>query len=200
MRPSLSRARQMPTSDPKLEPPLDVSGADVGLRSADVQSDVAGNIPDFTRTATDILFVCSSGGHLSQLITLRPWWQGKERRWVTFDLPDTRGKLIDEEVVAAYHPTTRNVLNLARNTALAIKTLTVRRPDVIISTGAAVAVPFFYVGALLRIPRIYIEVYDRFDSATLTGRLCRPFSTAFCVQTEDQLRIYRGARLIGPLL
>ena len=34
-----------------------------------------------------ILFVCSSGGHLAQLYRLRPWWEGQERAWVTFDDP-----------------------------------------------------------------------------------------------------------------
>ena len=37
-----------------------------------------------------ILFVCSSGGHLSYLTRLRPWWEQRERLWVTFDKPDTR--------------------------------------------------------------------------------------------------------------
>lgn len=161
---------------------------------------LGGDAQGSDRRTQDILFVCSSGGHLSQLVTLRPWWEVHRRRWVTFDLPDTRGKLMGEEVISAYHPTTRNIRNMVRNGVLAMWLLSFRRPDVIISTGAGVAVPFFYIGALLGIPRIFIEVYDRFDSSTLTGRLCRPVTTVFCVQTEQQLRVYPGARLIGPLL
>ena len=38
------------------------------------------------------------------------------------------------------------------------------------------------------------------DTATLTGRLCRPLSTLFCVQWPDQQELYRGAVLIGGLL
>lgn len=152
------------------------------------------------REPLDILFVASSGGHLAQLMTIDGWWRQHRRRWVTFDLPDARARLRGEDIVAAHAPTTRNAKNLVRNLALAVRVLSRRRPDVIISTGAGVAVPFFVLGWLLGIPRVYIEVYDRFDSATLTGRLCRPFSDVFCVQLPEQLEIYPNATLIGPLL
>jgi len=53
---------------------------------------------------------------------------------------------------------------------------------------------------LLRIPTVYVEVFDRIDSRTLTGRLCRPLSTKFLVQWPEQQELYRGSTLIGPLL
>ena len=73
------------------------------------------------------------------------------------------------------------------------------RPDVVVSDGAGVAFPFFIVARLLRIPTVYLEVYDRIDSPTLTGRLCRPLSSLFLVQWEEQSRFYPGARVIGGL-
>lgn len=148
----------------------------------------------------DLLLVASSGGHLAQLMSLEPWWSQNRRRWVTFDLPDTRARLQGEDVVHAFHPTTRNAKNLVRNVGVAVKVLRQRRPDVIISTGAAVAVPFFVLGKLLGIPRVYIEVYDRFDTPTVTGRICSRLSSVFCVQLDEQLKIYPKARVIGPLL
>jgi UDP-N-acetylglucosamine:LPS N-acetylglucosamine transferase len=83
---------------------------------------------------------------------------------------------------------------------LAWKTLRRIRPDIVVSTGAGVALPFFVFARLLRIPTAYIEVYDRIDSATLTGRLCRPFATVMCIQWHDQKTLYRNATVIGPLL
>jgi hypothetical protein len=70
---------------------------------------------------------------------------------------------------------------------------------VVVSDGAAVAFPFFIVARILRIPTVYLEVYDRIDSPTLTGRLCRPLSSLFLVQWEEQCRFYPGARVIGGL-
>lgn len=147
----------------------------------------------------DLLFVSSAGGHLAQLTSLESWWRQHDRRWVTFRIPDAVAVLEHEEVIYAYHPTTRNAWNALRNFFLAVKVLRTR-PDVIISTGAGVALPFFLVGTVMRIPRVYIEVYDRIDTPTLTGRLCRPLSTQFCVQWEEQLAVYPGATVIGPLL
>ena len=40
-----------------------------------------------------VLLVCSSGGHLTQLYQLRPWWERHERTWVTFDHPHSTSLL-----------------------------------------------------------------------------------------------------------
>jgi UDP-N-acetylglucosamine:LPS N-acetylglucosamine transferase len=74
------------------------------------------------------------------------------------------------------------------------------RPHLVVSTGAGVALPFFVVARLLGIPTAYIEVYDRIDTRTLTARLCRPFTSLFCVQWEEQRVLYPGAHVIGLLL
>ena len=69
-----------------------------------------------------------------------------------------------------------------------------------VSTGAGLAVPFFAVARRHRIPTLYLEVYDRIDSATLTGRMCRPLASAFCVQWPEQLVLYPGAETVGAVL
>lgn len=149
-----------------------------------------------------ILLVGSSGGHLTQLMGLREWWQEHERAWCTFDTPDAHGHLAHEHDVSwAHTPTTRNIPNLLRNTVLAARLVRRFRPTVIVSTGAAAALPFFVIGAARRGCRtVYIEVYDRVDSATLTGRLCRPFTDVMCVQWPEQRHLYPGAQVIGSLL
>jgi len=147
-----------------------------------------------------VLFVCSSGGHLAQLYRLRSWWDRHEREWVTFDTPDAVALLEGERVAWAHHPTTRNVPNLMRNLGLAWRLLRRDRPDVIVSDGAGVAAPFFALGKLLRIATAYIEVYDRVDTRTVTGRLCYPLADLFCVQWDEQRRLYPRAERIGVLL
>jgi len=56
------------------------------------------------------------------------------------------------------------------------------------------------LGRLLGLLTVYVEVYDRVDTATLTGRLCRPFTRLMLVQWPEQLGLYRDAELVGPLL
>jgi UDP-N-acetylglucosamine:LPS N-acetylglucosamine transferase len=147
-----------------------------------------------------VLLVGSSGGHLAQLLALRSWWEDRERSWVTFPTPDARSQLSGERVTWAYYPTTRNVPNLIRNMGLAFRLLRKEKPSVILSTGAGVAVPFFVLGWLRGIPTVYLEVYDRIDSPTLTGRLCRPMTRLFLVQWEEQRKFYPGSIVVGPLL
>ena len=147
-----------------------------------------------------VLLASSTGGHLGQLEALRPWWSEHERHWITFDKPDAQAMLAGEAVTWAYHPTTRNIPNLIRNTGLAFRLLRLAKPSVIVSTGAGVAVPFFVLAWLRGIPTVYLEVYDRIDSPTLTGRLCRPFTRLFLVQWEEQRKFYPGSVVVGPLL
>lgn len=147
-----------------------------------------------------VLLVGSSGGHLTQLWALRPWWEEGERTWVTFDSPDAISLLAQENTEWAHHPTTRNIPNLLRNTWLAWRTLRKIRPDLVVSAGAGVALPFFVFARLLGIETVYIEVYDRLDSATMTGRLVRPFTSLMCVQWDEQRSLYRDSHLIGELL
>lgn len=141
----------------------------------------------------------SSGGHLTQLMQLRPFWSQHDRFWVTFDKEDANSKLAGERVYHCFYPTNRNVLNLVRNTILAIRVLREERPDVIVTTGAAVAIPFFLVGRLTGAKTVYIEVIDRVDAPTLSGRLCRPLADLFVVQWHEMESVYRGSVNLGSV-
>jgi UDP-N-acetylglucosamine:LPS N-acetylglucosamine transferase len=147
-----------------------------------------------------VLLVCSTGGHLAQLVRLRPWWEGRDRAWVTFDKSDARSLLAGERVYYAHHPTTRNLKNLVRNTALAHGILRKERPALVVSSGAGVAVPFFWMARRHGAATAYCEVYDRIDSSTLTGRLCYRFADLFALQWEEQRAHYPKGVVVGPLL
>lgn len=147
-----------------------------------------------------IALVGSSGGHLTHLLLLKPWWAQHDRFWVTFDKPDARSALVEERAYWCHHPTNRNLPNLLRNTALAWRLLRRERPDVIISTGAAAAVPFFVLGRMFGAMTVYVEVYDRISSPTLTGRLVYPIAHRFVVQWPEQQRFYPRSELFGELL
>ncbi|MHC1732882.1 MAG: PssD/Cps14F family polysaccharide biosynthesis glycosyltransferase [Bacteroidales bacterium] len=146
-----------------------------------------------------ICLVSSSGGHLTHLYMLKPFWKDKDRFWVTFDKEDARSTLEGEKVYACHYPTNRNVKNLIKNTFLAIKVLKNENPDLLISSGAAVAVPFFYIAKLMGKKLIYIEVYDRIDKATITGRMVYPIVDKFIVQWEEQKKVYPKAINLGGI-
>lgn len=147
-----------------------------------------------------LLLIASTGGHLAQLLSLEEAWQGHDRRWVTFRKADAEAALAGEPVVWAYHPTTRHAGNALRNLVLAVRTLVGWRPDVVVSTGAGVAVPFFVIARVLRIRTLYVEVFDRIDQRTLTGRMVYPMTDRFCLQWEQQRKGYPEGVVVGRAL
>lgn len=147
-----------------------------------------------------IALVGSSGGHLAHLLVLRPWWSRYDRFWVTFDTRDATEALSGERTYWCYYPTNRHIPNLLRNAALAWRILRHERPTVIVSSGAAVAVPFFYIGKLVGARTMFVEVVDRVTRPTLTGRLVRRVTDRMLVQWPEQRKLYRGGKVIGRLL
>lgn len=73
------------------------------------------------------------------------------------------------------------------------------KPDLIISCGAAVAVPFFYIGKMMGAKLVYIEVFDRIDKPTMTGKMVYPSVDKFVVQWEEQKKVYPKAVNLGSI-
>lgn len=136
---------------------------------------------------------------MTHLYMLKPFWRDKNRFWVTFDKEDARSLLKDEKMYPCYFPTNRNIKNLIRNTFLAIRVLKKEKPDLIISSGAAVAVPFFYLGKMMGAKLIYIEVFDRIDKPTMTGKMVYPIVDKFIVQWEEMKKVYPKAVNFGSI-
>lgn len=146
-----------------------------------------------------VCLVGSSGGHLTHLYMLKNFWKEKEHFWVTFDKEDARSLLEGEKMYPCYYPTNRNIKNLIKNTIVAWKVLRKEKPDLIISCGAAVAVPFFYLGKLFGAKTIYIEVFDRIDASTVTGKMVYPIADKFIVEWEEMLNVYPKAINLGSI-
>lgn len=142
----------------------------------------------------------SSGGHLTHMRMLMPVIdKAADRFWVTFDKEDANTALVGERVYHCFFPTNRNIPNLIRNTLLAIRVLRRERPELIISSGAAVAVPFFLVGRLLGAKTVYVEVFDRVDKPTMTGKMLNRIADLFVVQWPEMLSVYKGAVDLGAI-
>lgn len=146
-----------------------------------------------------VCLVGSSGGHLTHLYMLKPFWQEMNRVWVTFDKEDAKSLLDGERMYPCYFPTNRSIKALIKNTKLAFNILKHEKPDLIISSGAAVAVPFFYVGKLFGAKTIYIEVFDRIDKPTVTGKIVYPIADKFIVEWEEMKKVYPKAINLGSI-
>ena len=118
---------------------------------------------------------------------------------MTFDKEDARSLLKDEIIYPCHYPTNRNIKNLIKNTLLAWKILHKEKPDLIISSGAAVAVPFFWLGKLQGAKLIYIEVFDRIDKPTVTGKMVYPIVDRFIVEWDEMKKVYPKAINLGSI-
>lgn len=147
-----------------------------------------------------VIIACSSGGHLTQALALSPWWRDHDQVWATFPLEDARSRLRGERGYNVHFPTNRNLPNLVRNFFLALRVLRRERPDVVFSTGAAIALPFFLLARWFGARTIFLEPVDRITSASLTGRLVYPFTDLFLVQWASMRRFYPDAEVVGVVL
>jgi UDP-N-acetylglucosamine--N-acetylmuramyl-(pentapeptide) pyrophosphoryl-undecaprenol N-acetylglucosamine transferase len=119
------------------------------------------------------LLVASTGGHLKQLSQLYPRLDGIEGpfRWATFDTPQSRSLLAGEQVDFVPFVGGRDPVNVARNLAHARGVLADRSIDTLVSTGSAVALPFYLTARAKRLRCHYIESAARSAGPSLTGKL-----------------------------
>ncbi|MFH1970852.1 MAG: PssD/Cps14F family polysaccharide biosynthesis glycosyltransferase [Patescibacteria group bacterium] len=144
--------------------------------------------------------ITSPGGHLFQLYQLEKWWKKYDRFWVTKKSEDVRHLLKKEKVFYGFFPENRNLLNSTRNLILSIKILIRERPNILISTGASIAVPFFYVAKILGCKLIYMETYDFIEYPTLSAKLVSPIVDLLLVQNEIQKKYFKKAVFWGATL
>jgi UDP-N-acetylglucosamine transferase subunit ALG13 len=119
------------------------------------------------------LLVASTGGHLKQLHRLHRRLDGIDGpyRWSTFDTPQSRSLLDGETVDFVHFVGGRDPGNVLRNVPLVHRILGDRDVDTIVSTGSAMALPFFAVGRARGLTCHYIESAARSDGPSKTARM-----------------------------
>jgi UDP-N-acetylglucosamine--N-acetylmuramyl-(pentapeptide) pyrophosphoryl-undecaprenol N-acetylglucosamine transferase len=119
------------------------------------------------------LLVASTGGHLKQLHRLHRRLVGVDGpyRWATFDTPQSRSLLEGEDVDFVHFVGGRDPRNVLRNVPLAERILRRHGIDTIVSTGSAVALPFFALGRARGLTCHYVESAARSDGPSKTARM-----------------------------
>lgn len=158
--------------------------------------------------ALTVLYVCSSGGHLLELLSMHERWlercpvQNSTRRyrWVTFKTPDAESLLAEHSVTWASYPTNRNLGNLWRNWRLAHSFMRDATPDYVISTGAGVAVPFLLEARRRGAATVYLESIARSSKLSMTGRMLYGRTDRFLVQWPELAEKFDQAEYAGQVL
>lgn len=149
------------------------------------------------------LLVCTTGGHLEEMLRLSNQlvtpgdWVG----WATQDNAQSRSLLAGRAVWHFPDIRPRGVVNAAAQVPRAIRLLRRERITRVVSTGSAIAVPFFVAAETLGIRHDYIESAARADGPSMTGRVvARLPRTQLATQSRawaDGRWVYRGSVFDG---
>ena len=144
-----------------------------------------------------LLLVCNPGGHFSTMMGLKKFWSVYPREWVTYAKFDTL-KLCDNELVYWVEMQEARMVGKAfLNFFKALFILRKSQPDLVISTGASLAVPFILASKLFGIKTVFIESISRSSSLSLTGRLVYNLADEFYVQWPECVERYPKTQYKG---
>lgn len=134
-----------------------------------------------------IALVCSQGGHVTEMLFLMEAFKDHEYFFITYNDPNVKQlkykKFLLDDV--GFNPCKMMILSIR-----IFKILQKEKPDVIISTGAEIAIPCFFQAKIMGIKTIYIESWCRVKSKSKTGRILYYFSDIFLVQWPELLKRY----------
>ena len=151
------------------------------------------------RKKLKVCIACSAGGHLMEAIELLPAINGHERFFVTFQRKQAEEALKKEKVYFVIDPK-RNPKKLLQNFKQSLKILNKENPDVVLSTGAAAAVPLCYAAKMLGKKLIFVETIAAVNKPSVSGRVVYPIADVFIVQWKDLMKFYKNAVYGGPLI
>ena len=150
-----------------------------------------------------VLFISSTGGHLSELLQLEPLFEEYNYSIITEKTKSTLGllKKYPKRVFYLVSGTKSHIIsyvfkfsyNVLKSLYLFLKI----NPDVIVTTGTHTAVPMCYWGKLFKRKIIFIETFANSDTKTQAGSMIYPIADTFIVQWEAMLELYPNATYGG---
>jgi len=153
-------------------------------------------IHDYGRAKMKICIVSSCGGHLTEV---RALWS-VFRKYIHFYVVNEQIHLPDDMQGRTYfiRHSERDWLFFV-NLFEAFRILRKERPQLILSTGAGPVIPFAIIGALFKIPAIFIEISTQVTKPSLSGRLMHYLAARLFYQWKS-LESYFPKGTYGGLL
>ena len=148
-----------------------------------------------------LCFAASSGGHLEELMMLRPLMGGYD----SFIVTERTLYEASEEGIRFYYLQQVNrlekscFLRLLANAFLSLRILSAERPDVVITTGVLAVIPLCLLSRIWGAKLVFIESFANVHSPTRTGKFLYRFADRFYVQWPELLEFYPGAVYLGGI-
>lgn len=147
-----------------------------------------------------LCIVSSRGGHLYQLLLLKPWWNQYPRIWITGKGEDADYLLKNETVYYGHFPETRNARNAIRNFFVGLKVLYKEKPQIVVSCGAGIAPPVFLAARLLGLRLLFIDSISFVNYPSLSARIISHLKGTVLVQHKHMVTSLRNAHYWGGIL
>lgn len=150
-----------------------------------------------------VLFISSTGGHLTELMQLKDMFNRYDYHIVTEKTKSNMKlrKKYPNKVNYLIYGTKSHMLvypfKLLINCFISLFLYLKIRPKVIITTGAHTAGPMCCIGKILGSKVIYIESFANIKTKTVTGRIIYHFADLFIIQWEEMFKLYPKAKLGG---
>ena len=147
-----------------------------------------------------VMFVCSTGGHLTELLQLEQIMLSYNYSLIT-EKTKANNKLKQKYKNTSFliygskdHKLTYP-FKLLLNCFLSLFYYFKYQPDYIITTGAHTAGPICCIGKIFGSKVIYIETFANINTKTVTGKIFYKFHIAnlFVVQHKSMLKLYKKA-------
>ena len=152
-----------------------------------------------------VLFISSTGGHLNELLQLKPLFKKYEYNIITekdkanIKLKEKYGNKVH---FLPYGTRAKLFKYIFIYFFLCLKTVYLYlkiRPKVIVTTGTHTAGPMCIIGKIFGSKIVYIETFANTSTKTATGKLLYPIADLFIVQWEEMSKIYRKAVYGGAI-
>ncbi len=144
-----------------------------------------------------ICLTCSHGGHLTEMLQLGEAFEGHDVFYFCYDADTTR-RLPHAYLVPNM---ARNPIEFLCNLWRLWRIFRVERPDMVVSTGAEIAIPVAIHALLRRAYIVYIECGAQVRHPSVTGRVLYWLADEFYVQWPELLSAYGPrARFRGSLV
>ncbi len=139
--------------------------------------------------------VCSSGGHLTEALSLLDAFEGHDLFLIVHNFPSLKAvqlngirRVYKLPILFGYSSWPGVFLTIFVNFFQLIRIIWLERPSVLFSTGAEIAVPAFYIGKFFFGTRlIFLESLARVKDLSFTGKLLYPIADLFLVQWPELL-------------
>ena len=146
-----------------------------------------------------VLFISSTGGHLSEMMMLKDLFDKYDYHIITektksnLKLKDIYKGKVNYLVYGTKDHMLTYPFKLLFNCFKSLYYYIKIRPDFIITTGAHTAGPMCCLGHIFGSKIIYIETFANMKSKTITGRKVYKFADMFIVQWESMKELYPNA-------